>query len=149
MRLWSWALDNAPDGDLSGMSARVIAHGAGWGSADADTFIEALIGAGWLRPDLRIEGWDDGDVPLRGAWRTRVRRSGKRIRSAVRRAWEAMSRRVRPVILARDGHRCLSCGASGLPLEVDHIVSIARGGTNAPSNLQTLCKPCNRRKGAG
>jgi 5-methylcytosine-specific restriction endonuclease McrA len=32
--------------------------------------------------------------------------------------------------------------------ELDHIVALARGGTNLPSNLQWLCKPCNRKKHA-
>jgi 5-methylcytosine-specific restriction protein A len=32
--------------------------------------------------------------------------------------------------------------------EVDHIVSRARGGTDAWDNLQALCKPCHSRKTA-
>lgn len=31
---------------------------------------------------------------------------------------------------------------------VDHIRALARGGTNDPSNLQLLCRPCNLAKGA-
>ena len=30
--------------------------------------------------------------------------------------------------------------------EIDHIVPLHKGGTNAPSNLQLLCSPCHRRK---
>jgi 5-methylcytosine-specific restriction protein A len=29
---------------------------------------------------------------------------------------------------------------------VDHIVPLSQGGTNATSNLQTLCQPCHSRK---
>lgn len=47
-------------------------------------------------------------------------------------------------ILARDG-RCLRCGAT-TELEVDHIVPVAHGGSNADENLQTLCRRCNREK---
>lgn len=31
---------------------------------------------------------------------------------------------------------------------VDHIIPLARGGTNWPDNLQILCEPCNCSKGA-
>lgn len=55
-------------------------------------------------------------------------------------------------ILKRDGYRCRLCGASSrngadVQLEVDHITPRARGGTNDPSNLWTLCFACNRGKG--
>ena len=43
-------------------------------------------------------------------------------------------------------NRCAHCYETG-QLEVDHIVPLARGGTNWPSNLQLLCRSCNARKG--
>lgn len=54
-------------------------------------------------------------------------------------------------VLERDGHRCQSCGVSardGAQLEVDHIIPRARGGDHSPGNLRTLCRSCNRGKGA-
>lgn len=56
-------------------------------------------------------------------------------------AWQKLRARV----LARDGHRCQACGASA-PLQVDHIVPRQHGGSDALSNLQTLCQPCHQRK---
>lgn len=44
------------------------------------------------------------------------------------------------------GNRCLACNRDDLPLTVDHIVPISKGGTNWPDNLQPLCWPCNQRK---
>ena len=57
--------------------------------------------------------------------------------------------RIRHQVFKQDGYRCRECGASkddGATLEIDHIVPIANGGTNDISNLQTLCKKCNRGK---
>lgn len=59
MRLWSWALDNASDGDLSHLSTRVIAYGAGWRAPNADGFVDALVMVGWLDADHRIHDWDE------------------------------------------------------------------------------------------
>ena len=58
-------------------------------------------------------------------------------------------RRVRLVVLSRDGYRCRACGKAGR-LEVDHVVPLHSGG--APwelSNLQTLCEKCHWEKTAG
>ncbi|MEB3103056.1 hypothetical protein [Ferviditalea candida] len=46
-KLWTWALDNAPDGNLTGLPDRVIAFGAGW-KDDASVFVQAAIEAGWI-----------------------------------------------------------------------------------------------------
>lgn len=46
----------------------------------------------------------------------------------------------------RDNFTCRHCGARRF-LSVDHIVPESRGGTLDPSNLQTLCRSCNSRKG--
>jgi HNH endonuclease len=53
---------------------------------------------------------------------------------------------VRARVMARDGFRCLECGAVE-DLTVDHIIPVAHGGTNEMSNLRTLCRHCNSRKG--
>ena len=61
-----------------------------------------------------------------------------------------ISASVRVSVLHRDGYKCLFCGCSAkqVQLEVDHIVPFSQGGSNDPSNLQTLCFDCNRGKGA-
>lgn len=58
IRLWSWALDNAPDGNLSGLSDRAIAYGAGW-RGEVGIFLGALVDAGWLDDDRRIHDWEE------------------------------------------------------------------------------------------
>ena len=44
---WLWALDNAPDGNVSEISARNIARAAQW-DGDADELLQAFISAGLL-----------------------------------------------------------------------------------------------------
>ena len=53
--------------------------------------------------------------------------------------------RVRLSVLVRDGRRCRKC-RSATRLEIDHIVPLSKGGSCDESNLQVLCRRCNRRK---
>lgn len=50
-------------------------------------------------------------------------------------------------VLEHHEHRCAYCG-SAKRIEMDHIVPRAKGGTHTKSNVQPLCKKCNRTKGA-
>lgn len=49
---------------------------------------------------------------------------------------------LRETIFARDGRKCVRCGAQE-DLTVDHIFPQSIGGTHAPANLRTLCRSCN------
>ncbi len=55
---------------------------------------------------------------------------------------------VRKYIFERDSFQCQSCGKTDLKtnLNIDHIIPLARGGSNDISNLQTLCQTCNQKK---
>lgn len=53
---------------------------------------------------------------------------------------------LRALVFARDDLRCVRCG-SDVYLTIDHIIPLARGGTDDIENLQTLCRPCNAAKG--
>ena len=53
-------------------------------------------------------------------------------------------------VFTRDNFTCQCCGKrqrKGVSLNADHIKPISMGGRNAVSNLQTLCKYCNSKKG--
>lgn len=54
---------------------------------------------------------------------------------------------VREYLLEKWGRKCAYCGASGLPLQIEHIVPRARGGSNRVSNLAIACESCNTSKG--
>lgn len=53
---------------------------------------------------------------------------------------------VKLKIFQRDGYRCVHCGTNNT-LTIDHIQPVSKGGSNEDENLQTLCAPCNSRKG--
>ena len=47
------------------------------------------------------------------------------------------------------GYVCAGCGRkffNKIPLQVDHIVPMSRGGKTVPENLQILCRNCNGEK---
>lgn len=54
---------------------------------------------------------------------------------------------LRRAVQARDGNKCVRCGADG-GLEIDHIVEVARGGQTVLENLQSLCHSCHQGKSA-
>jgi 5-methylcytosine-specific restriction endonuclease McrA len=63
--------------------------------------------------------------------------------------------RIRREVWERDNGQCHYCG-SALPVpgnrkttitQIDHIVSVAKGGSDDLSNLILACKVCNRHKG--
>ncbi len=63
-------------------------------------------------------------------------------------ARKPISKQTRVQVLARDGYKCKMCGRTKdeVPLEVDHIIPVADGGTDELKNLATLCRDCNRGK---
>ena len=83
IRLWTWALDNAQDGDLSGLPHKVIAFGAGW-KGDPDAFVHAAIQAGWIDQEgdrLVLHDWYDYAgrlIEKREANKERARKSRER-----------------------------------------------------------------------
>jgi hypothetical protein len=54
---------------------------------------------------------------------------------------------LKQLVWTRDGGRCRICG-SQVELQFDHVIPLALGGATSAENLQVLCGPCNRRKGA-
>lgn len=64
-----------------------------------------------------------------------------------RRARPAIPKATRLAVYARDMHRCRECSSSER-LSLDHIWPYSLGGDDSLENLQTLCIPCNSRKGA-
>jgi hypothetical protein len=60
---------------------------------------------------------------------------------------ERIPENVRLFVWQRDEGKCVKCGGTER-LEFDHIVPVAKGGSNTERNIQLLCETCNRAKGA-
>ncbi len=60
---------------------------------------------------------------------------------------EAIPDDVKHLVWTRDQGSCRNCGAT-VELQFDHIIPVSMGGSSSPDNLQVLCGPCNRQKGA-
>lgn len=69
------------------------------------------------------------------------------VRNLTGRPW----RRLREQVLQRDKYLCqvcLSLDRLTEAQEVDHILPLAKGGTDKPDNLQSICTPCHKAKTA-
>ena len=56
-----------------------------------------------------------------------------------------ISSEVKQAVWNRDGGKCVCCGSS-IRLEFDHVIPVAKGGSNFENNIQLLCYDCNRTK---
>lgn len=102
--------------------------------------------------------WEDEDLSpadVLALVRERERRTRRRLeRAHAALAGEAAPPRRRPIprgvrqaVFERDGGRCVECG-SAFDIQYDHVIPLALGGADSAENLQILCAPCNRAKGA-
>lgn len=80
---------------------------------------------------------------------TSARYDDERRGSTTERGYGWKWQQLRERILQRDQYRCQACMRNGwltAATTVDHIVEKADGGSDDPSNLQSLCKPCHDEK---
>jgi len=54
---------------------------------------------------------------------------------------------TREYLLEKWGHKCAYCGKENIPLQIEHIIPRAKGGSNRVSNLCLACEKCNTAKG--
>lgn len=54
---------------------------------------------------------------------------------------------AREYLLEKWHRTCAYCKGTGIPLQVEHIIAKARGGSDRLSNLTLACAPCNLKKG--
>ena len=70
----------------------------------------------------------------------------RRIRPTKRVTW---LKGLKQQLMRRQNNTCVYCGhrRTARTFEIDHMTPVVRGGSNDPSNLQVICRPCNKRKG--
>lgn len=54
---------------------------------------------------------------------------------------------VREYLLEKFDRQCAYCPTKNVPLQIEHVIPRARGGSNRVSNLTVACEPCNDAKG--
>ncbi len=74
-----------------------------------------------------------------------IQRGYKARREAANKAIQ--NKDLRKAVFLRDRASCVFCG-SVENISIDHIISVKNGGESNITNLQTLCRTCNSRKGA-
>ena len=80
-------------------------------------------------------------------WVMLITRSGeRRIRPTKRVTWPKGLKRE---LMRRQDNTCVYCSHRRIArsLDIDHMIPVVDGGSNDPSNLQVICRPCNQRKG--
>lgn len=99
--------------------------------------------------DDGLEWWEMPARTPEGIERDRIRSEKHKAEARLYYLRDNMRKEARkrlPELIARDGNKCQRCGTTD-KITVDHIVPLARGGTNDLENLQLLCKLCNGVKG--
>lgn len=131
--LWTWAVQNAPQGDLSGCNERTIARAAQW-KKNPQTLISALKDCGFLDEDMKLHDWEEyAELYIN---RIDYQREQTRLRV------QAYRERKRAELGIKT---CSYCGKDATGW--DHIVPTAKGGTDDEANLTPCCKRCNSSKG--
>ena len=90
--LWLWALDNAPDGDLSALPARQLAEICQFSERRAGDLAVALRTSGFVDADWRLHDW--GDYTGRLIGRPAASGSGGGAHGCARRPWKKTRRMV-------------------------------------------------------
>ena len=128
--LFLWAASNRSDGDLTGLTDEDIELAVDWTGAEGE-FASALVEVGFLENGkLDASLWEASDPVM------------ARFGRICSKKWAV----IRQKVFSRDGFICQYCLSSDGPFECDHIVPIAKGGSNDLANLATACRRCNRSK---
>lgn len=129
MAVWLHCLDKASGnpcrGSIDNLDTEVFANFLGCEPEDIEAILGGLAAEGVLQGEA-IRGWRKYALPPRPS--------------------PSIWARLRRAVFERDGYTCVYCGRIDRPLECDHVLAVANGGSHAIDNLTTSCRPCNRSK---
>lgn len=77
--IWTWAIQNAYDGDLSRSNPSVIADACRW-KKKPEQLIAALMASGYLDPDMKLHDWTEYAVLLIDAEDNRKEKTRERVK---------------------------------------------------------------------
>ena len=131
--IWTWAIQNAYNGDLSDCSDRTIADAARY-RQNPKLFVSALMEAGWLDPDKKLHNWDHYATLLIEQEDSRRAKSKERVKRYRDRKKESSNVPVAPKASESDTSvtaRCngnsnvtvTECNASTIPNHTLHNIS--------------------------
>ena len=143
--LWWWAVDYAPDGDLSKFDITILSDIMGYKGKDQKKVVEALITAGFLNEDITIHDWNE--------YTGRLIERRETEKEYKKRQYDLYSdARLIKAVKARDGDTCQYCGRTvnwkdrkgELGGTYDHVNP---NGDNSLQNIVVACRACNSKKG--
>ncbi|MEU6374482.1 RNA-guided endonuclease IscB [Streptomyces sp. NPDC046909] len=116
--------------------------------------------AGWLPPSLRHRvdttfswaAWLCRYAPITEihvesvAFDTHAMSAGRPLTAAEYQQGTLAGTGARAYLRSKWNSACAYCGATGIPLNIDHVRPRSRGGSNRISNLVLACVPCNKAK---
>lgn len=115
---------------------------------------------GWLPPSLMhriqtIETWTNRLIrfcPIKEIWIESVKfdtqlMQNPEISGIQYQQGSLKGYQVREYLLEKWGRKCSYCGKTDVPLQIEHIQPLSKGGSNRVSNLCNSCSKCNQKKG--
>lgn len=146
LKLWGYAAEFRPDGNLSGMTDEDIELSVGWD--DARPLMPTLAALGFVdgsNGEYRLHDW--AEQQPEAMRRHRYLASGGYDENGNRlfpEDWQA----TKASVYRRDGRICQYCGTSDGPFHIDHVIPRIKGGPDSIENLVVACASCNTKKGS-
>lgn len=157
-RIWRWFDQHTADGNAEGVTKTVLDRIVG-----VTGFAEAMESVGWLSVNeagISLPNFTKHcgiTAKSRAETARRVAKHRDKAAPSEPNKRVVLPRPLRKAILERDGAKCVYCGrqegeyappetAQDALLCLDHVIPVARGGTDDLANLVCACSSCNRFK---